>query len=172
MSRQQFVYIPEESLFSRNTSECHEVRKLLLEQLFLEIRVGQERLDLGSKQERAVLMVIIKRFDPEMVSCAEQCLLLSVKDDKRKHSSQFFKQSFLAPLFVSVEKDLRIGMCCKYMSGLNQLFSDPLIVVKLAVKDQHQIFVFIEHRLRPAFQVDNTKSDKAQSNSALHEGIL
>ena len=63
-------------------------------------------------------------------------------------------------------------MCCKYMSGLNQLFSDPLIVVKLAVKDQHQIFVFIEHRLRPAFQVDNTKSDKAQSNSALHEGIL
>ena len=172
MSRQKLVHIPEKRLRSRNTSECHKVRQLLLKKLLLEIRVSQKRLDLRSKEERSVLVIIVKRLDSEMVSGSEKRLLRPVKDDKSEHPSQASEQPFLSPLLITVEQDLRISMRCKYMSCLDQLFPNVLKIVKLAVKNQHQILVLIEHRLRSAFQIDNAQTYKPQSDLSFYESIL
>nr|QNO46905.1 hypothetical protein NEBILACO_00002 [Methanosarcinales archaeon ANME-2c ERB4] len=70
----------------------------------------------------------------------------------------------LSPLFVAMDKDLRIAPGPKEMTLALQLLTQIKKVINLSVKDHLDGTVFIPHRLSTSIQIDDAESPVSESN--------
>ena len=97
--------------------------------------VGEQRLQLGAEQERAVVQQrVVERLHAEPVAREEQrCAIRSHSANanmprKRSHAG-------FAPLLPGVDDDLGVAVGAERMAGRLQLRNHDLVVVDLAVVD-------------------------------------
>src|SRR5699024_1577327 len=109
---------------------------LLLVQLLVEARVGEEALNLRAKEEGLPIVIVVEGLNAEDVPGAEELLLLLVPDDKGEHAPQLL-QNALAVLLVPVEDGLRIGAGGELVSLLQQVLPQSLEIVDFPVEHQH-----------------------------------
>ena len=168
----QFFDALEEGILPRGILIGKIQRQLLFVQLFLEAGVGQKALDLAAKQQLAgFVLVIIERLDAKMVARAEQRFVLAVPDGKSEHAAQLL-QHLLAPLLVPVQQNFGVGPGGEGVPGAHQFGGQLLEVVDLAVKDDGEVLVLIEHGLFAALQVNDGKAALAKGCRAFNKLAL
>ena len=130
--------------------------------------MGQKAFDLAAKQQLSgIVLVIIERLDAKMVARAEQRFVLAVPDGKSEHAAQLL-QHLLAPLLVPVQQNFGVGPGGEGVPGAHQFGGQLLEVVDLAVKDDGEVLVLIEHGLFAALQVNDGKAAVAQGYLVVH----
>ncbi len=78
-------------------------------------RVFDQGLDLGSKADECIVLVIVERLDPEVIASENQTLLLFVPDAKSEHATEFADE--VQPvLFVGVDDHLGVGIRLEAMT--------------------------------------------------------
>ena len=129
-------------------------------------RIGEQRLDLGSKQEHVILVIPVQRLDAVPVPRQEQLLARPVPDSKGKHAVEVI-DAIRAPFLVSVNDHLGVGLRMKLVAARLQFHAQFLKVVNLAVEGNDHVAIFIGHRLMAARrQVDDRQPAMAQPDRA------
>ena len=119
--------------------------------------------DLRRKQKGLIHLRIVKRLDSKNIPCTEKSFFLCIPNHKRVHSPETIDK-FLSPLLISVYQSFRICIRDKYMSSLDQFFSQFLIVIDFPIENKHHAFIFIIKGLISDWRlVDNAQTPKSKS---------
>ena len=147
-------------------------RKIALQrvevQLLVKARHLQKALDLTAIDQAVPHHAIVQRLDAKEVARQKQALLLCVPDGKRKHPAQMVEH-LGAPFLKAVHDRLRIGVRIELMTRGDQLFSQVLIIINLAVEGDHQRAVLIVNRLVAGRRdVDNRQPPEPHGDAVSH----
>src|SRR6267142_5973474 len=109
-------------------------------------RHGQDRLDLGSKNQAIIQLRIVKRLDAEPIARQQQLtgVFPQIQYREREHSVQPVQQ-LEAPLFVPMNEYLGICMRAETMAFCFQLSSQRRKVINLAVVADPHAAILITH---------------------------
>ena len=120
--------------------------KIISQSIFIKnlikFRMFHKCFDLRRKQKGLIHLRIVKRLDSKNIPCTEKSFFLCIPNHKRVHSPETIDK-FLSPLLISVYQSFRICIRDKYMSSLDQFFSQFLIVIDFPIEIKHHAFIFI-----------------------------
>ena len=169
--RRQLEDAGEEGLVGRG--ELHgEIRtQRLLVHGLLEMRMLEEALDLGAKQQVALVgLVVVERLDAEDVTRAKELARAHVVHHEAVHTAQALDQA-LSPLLIAVHENLGVGIAVEGVAGGLQLGAELLEVVDLAVEDDEDGAVLVAHRLGASLgEVENGQAAETQRHAIFDMG--
>ena len=157
--RRDFADIAEERL----SLEIELKREVVAEAAIIEADVGQEwqqGLDLGGEIEPLAHPGRVQWLDAEAVAGQQQGPFPLVPHGEGEHPAEALHASG-APFAIGVENDLGVGAGGEDVAR-GKLLPQLAKVVDLAVEDDCQAGLVVDHRLRPAFQIDDAEADVAQ----------
>ena len=129
--------------------------------------VGQERLELGAEEQRAVVeQRVVQRLDAQPVPRHEQRLLVAVPQREGEHAAKALHAGF-APLLPGVDDDLGVALGVEAVAGGLQFGNQFLVVVDLAVEDHDHRAVLVEQRLLAGGDVDDAQPPVAEAQPGL-----
>lgn len=102
-----------------------------------------------------------------MVPGAKHFLGLGIPNDEGKHSPQLL-QDVLAPLFITVQDNFRIGVGSKGMPLFNQLAAEFFKVIDFPVKLNKLGLIFIKDGLIPRLNIHKTQPAEPQGHVIIH----
>src|ERR687885_1445171 len=102
-------------------------------------RMLQERFDLGPENQiaRARQLIVVKGFDSEAITRAEESTAARVPNGKGKHAIESC-EACLTPCVVCMQNDFRICFRREHIAKCDEIVSYRLVVVNLAIKDDGQ----------------------------------
>ena len=112
-----------------------------------ESRVLQEPLVLGSKSEEIAAKTKQERFFPVSVPRAKENSAHLIVESERKHPVET-RETCHAPMLVSLQQDLRVGLRPKRHAESLQFVADFEVVVDLAIVGHDVAPIDVGHRLR------------------------
>ncbi len=124
--------------------------------LLRDLRVFEQRLDLGSKHDARRQQRVIQRLDAQPIAHEQQAPPRPVPQREREHPAEA-RHRALAPLFVRVNDDFRVGVRAERVAARFELHSKLGEVVDLAVEDRPDRPVFVRQRLIAGRQVDDAE---------------
>jgi len=141
-------------------------RKYLIQggQIHLPLYQGmfQYRLDFRSKNKMMTDRRIKQRRNAHMISGKHQRVSFFIEYRKSKLPIEQI-QKFCAVFFIQMNQDFHITVGIKAMPLGNQAISEFFVIVNFTVADRHDAFIFVEHGLIAAAQVNNRKPPKAEA---------
>ena len=147
MSRQQLADAGEERVRAEGRVEVEVFVESGPTHLGAHLAGRQQRLDLGTEDERAGSRVAeVERLDAETVPGQAEGSALFVPNRQREHALEH-RERRLAPFRVGAQGDFGIGAPAKAMSSRFQRLPQRKVVVDFAVVDDGEAPVAAEHRL-------------------------
>ena len=117
-----------------------------------DLRMREQRLDLGCEREQPRALEVVERLDAEAVACEEERLAARVVDGEREHAAEA-RDGVFAPVRVGREHGLGVAVGRIAFRRAPDLLAQRCVVVDLAVVDDVQRvarFALEGHRLVPA----------------------
>ncbi len=130
----------------------------------IDVRMAQQRLELGGEQQQPALIHVIKRLLAEPVTGEEQRLAAAVPQGEGEHPIEAVETAF-APLLPGVDNHLGVRPRAEHMATRGQLGDQGLEVVDLAVEDHADGSVFVEQRLNAAGEIDDGETAMPEANA-------
>ncbi len=130
-------------------------------------RMSEERLELGSEEDLAVLELrVVERFDPEPVPREKALAAVPVPERVGEHPIEALDRG-LSPLLPGVDHHLGVAMGAKHVAPRAQLVDQAPIVVDFAVVDEGDGTVLVIERLASTGDVDDRQPPVCESDSRL-----
>jgi hypothetical protein len=131
-----------------------------------DLGVSQERLDLAREQKRSRGPREVKRLDPDAVAREEEPPRPRIPDPDPEHALEPVEDG-RAPLLEAVNDDFRVGVVRpEPVSEGGQLHPEFLVVVDLAVEDDRDRPVLVEHGLvGGGREVDDREPPEAEADA-------
>src|SRR5208337_3106186 len=112
---------------------------------------------------------VIERLNTQRVASQEKnrdggVMFAQIQESEGKHAPQFPEEVF-APLFPTVNENLRVRLRREMMPGEEEAFSQFAVVVQLAVEDDGYVGGFVPDGLVTTGNVDDAKAAHAQGEA-------
>ena len=119
-----------------------------------ELGVLENTLDLAGVDELALNLRVVHGLDAEEVARDKDALVDGVVDSEAEHASEL-EQQILTPFLKAVNQHLAVGVGIEAVTALDQLFTQLLVVVNLAVKGENKRFILIVDGLMSGVQIND-----------------
>jgi hypothetical protein len=129
-----------------------------------EVGEGQKGAQLGTEGEPRVLRPVVERLDPDPVAGDEEPLPVGVPDGEREHAAEPVDH-LLPVVLVQVDEGFGVAARAKPVAPALQLRAERVVVVDLAVEDDHDRAVLVGDRLVPAGHVDDAEPAHADRDA-------
>jgi hypothetical protein len=131
----------------------------------INLSCSKDRFDLRSEVEVTVPLRIEKRSYSKSIARHEHCFAISIVDREGELAVES-SQKIRAPLFVTMNEDLRVTASSEYVSPALQLSTQLGVVVHLTRGRRYDLSIFVRQRLASASDIGYTQSDMGQTDSA------
>ena len=132
----------------------------------LDARMGEDCLDLGSKNEAFPDDGIEQRRDAELVAGCEQALAGLVEQDKCELAVHLVEEA-VAVLFIKMDQDFDVCAGTEAVALADQVFAKRAIIENLAVTDEKQAVVLVGQWLVAGQQINNAQPTEAEPDTVL-----
>ena len=122
VSRHKLVYTLKECLREYWVLESKIILKSHIVNFLLISRMSQYALNLWTIYYISINYCVVKRLNTKEISCTKKSFFFAVPDNESEHTAKFIKHIFTI-FFISMNKNLCIGVVCKSVSLFNKLFS-------------------------------------------------
>ncbi len=127
-------------------------------------RVGQQRLCFARPDHAVPIAVIVERLDTEGIACQQQSLLAGIPDSESKDAVET-RDTVITPLLVSMNNDLRVGLCREDVSLGLQLAAQLWKVIDLAIEHHPDHSVFAWDWLMATLDIHDAEASDPEGDS-------
>ena len=126
-----------------------------------------DRAHLGTETQTIAVDSVIEQLDAKRITGEYQPAQSNVPNCQAKHAIDVV-QHLIAPLFVSVQDYLSVGISAKHMAIALQLTLKLLEVIDLAVENHPYRLFLVRHRLVTARKIDDREPTKPESERSVN----
>ena len=113
----------------------------------IDLPAGNERFDLRRNPKSFAIVRVIKRLDAERIAREKKLIAPGVPNGEGVHASHP-AQHRVAACFIEIKENFGVALRNEPPAALLEFFSQLAIIVNLAIKNNGERFVRVEHRLR------------------------
>src|SRR5579864_7592462 len=150
-------------------------RQVLRERAAIELRIylgmGEDRLDLRSKQQDLPVIPVIQRLYAQPVARNKKLAFAAVPDRKRVHAAQVL-HAIASVLLKQVDDGFGVAPGAIAVSARLEIFAQILMVVQFSVVNDPEIFVFVRDGLMSGLNIDDAQPPHGKSDIRLHEEAI
>src|SRR5712671_353987 len=129
-------------------------------------RIGENRLDLRTKQKRSAIPTVVKRLDAETIASRKQNALAAIPNGESKHTPQVL-HAIAAIFLIEVNNCFRVAASAVAVAFGLETGAQLSVVVDFAVVDNPDVLVFIGKRLVAGLHVNNAQPPHRQTDILL-----
>ena len=168
MARRQLVNVAENRPRRQRRPEREDLIQRDEVDAGLDVRVRQQRLDLGAEDQLALGDGVEERPDAEAIARGEEHAASRVPDGKRPLAVQPL-DAVLALFFVEMEDHFRVGPRREDVAGVDELLAQLDVIEDLAVERDPEAPILVAHRLLPAGEIEDAEPRVREAQRAVRE---